>query len=123
MNCRLSILFIIHFKYNLLYILFVIVYSNPDVHSAILHFTQAIAYLHSKHCMHRDIKGHNILLTDEADVKVIDFGVSSRLGATMGRRSTSVGTPYWMAPEVSNFRVGNVASYISGFFILFVFTR
>lgn len=50
--------------------------------------------------MHRDIKGHNILLTDEADVKLIDFGVSSRLGATMGRRSTSVGTPYWMAPEV-----------------------
>lgn len=50
--------------------------------------------------MHRDIKGHNILLTDQADVKLIDFGVSSRLGGTMGRRSTSVGTPYWMAPEV-----------------------
>lgn len=50
--------------------------------------------------MHRDIKGHNILLTDEADIKLIDFGVSSRLGGTMGRRGTSVGTPYWMAPEV-----------------------
>lgn len=52
--------------------------------------------------MHRDIKGHNILLTDLADVKLIDFGVSSRLGGTMGRRSTSVGTPYWMAPEVKD---------------------
>lgn len=50
--------------------------------------------------MHRDVKGHNILLTEEANVKLIDFGVSSHLGATLGRRNTSVGTPYWMAPEV-----------------------
>lgn len=51
--------------------------------------------------MHRDVKGHNILLTDDGQVKLVDFGVSSHLGATMGRRDTSVGTPYWMAPEVS----------------------
>ena len=52
--------------------------------------------------MHRDVKGHNILLTDDARVKLVDFGVSSHLGATLGRRNTSVGTPYWMAPEVSS---------------------
>jgi len=52
--------------------------------------------------MHRDVKGHNILLTEDGQVKLVDFGVSSHLGATMGRRDTSVGTPYWMAPEVSN---------------------
>lgn len=50
--------------------------------------------------MHRDIKGHNILLTEQAQVKLVDFGVSSHLAATLGRRNTSVGTPYWMAPEV-----------------------
>lgn len=50
--------------------------------------------------MHRDVKGHNILLTEEAQVKLVDFGVSSHLAATLGRRNTSVGTPYWMAPEV-----------------------
>ncbi|XP_059476387.1 myosin-IIIb-like isoform X1 [Neocloeon triangulifer] len=67
----------------------------------ILHETvQALLYLHQHHCMHRDVKGHNILLTNEACVKLVDFGVSSHLGATLGRRSTSVGTPYWMAPEV-----------------------
>ncbi|KAF4520317.1 hypothetical protein B566_EDAN004377 [Ephemera danica] len=67
----------------------------------ILHETvQALVYLHQHHCMHRDVKGHNILLTDDATVKLVDFGVSSHLGATLGRRSTSVGTPYWMAPEV-----------------------
>nr|CAD7429070.1 unnamed protein product [Timema monikensis] len=62
--------------------------------------TKALIYLHSNHCIHRDIKGHNILLTEDAHVKLVDFGVSSHLAATLGRRNTSVGTPYWMAPEV-----------------------
>nr|CAD7201600.1 unnamed protein product [Timema douglasi] len=61
---------------------------------------EALIYLHSNHCIHRDIKGHNILLTEDAHVKLVDFGVSSHLAATLGRRNTSVGTPYWMAPEV-----------------------
>ncbi|PSN47190.1 hypothetical protein C0J52_07874 [Blattella germanica] len=60
----------------------------------------ALIYLHSNHCMHRDVKGHNILLTEDARVKLVDFGVSSHLAVTLGRRNTSVGTPYWMAPEV-----------------------
>ena len=50
--------------------------------------------------MHRDIKGHNILFTEEAEVKLIDYGVSSHTSCTLGRKNTSVGTPYWMAPEV-----------------------
>jgi Serine/threonine protein kinase len=65
-------------------------------------FWQALIYLHSNHCMHRDVKGHNILLTENAHVKLVDFGVSSHLAATLGRRNTSVGTPYWMAPEVTH---------------------
>lgn len=68
----------------------------------ILHETvEALIYLHSNHCMHRDVKGHNILLTEDGHVKLVDFGVSSHLAATMARRNTSVGTPYWMAPEVT----------------------
>lgn len=46
------------------------------------------------------LTGHNILLTEQGDVKLVDFGVSSHLAATMARRNTSVGTPYWMSPEV-----------------------
>lgn len=62
---------------------------------------EALIFLHSNHCMHRDVKGHNILLTEEARVKLVDFGVSSHLAATLARKNTSVGTPYWMAPEVN----------------------
>nr|XP_012145788.1 PREDICTED: myosin-IIIb isoform X2 [Megachile rotundata] len=61
---------------------------------------EALVYLHSNHCMHRDVKGHNILLNEDAHVKLVDFGVSSHLVATLARKNTSVGTPYWMAPEV-----------------------
>ncbi|KAK9300084.1 hypothetical protein QLX08_007125 [Tetragonisca angustula] len=61
---------------------------------------EALIYLHSNHCMHRDVKGHNILLAEDARVKLVDFGVSSHLVATLARKNTSVGTPYWMAPEV-----------------------
>jgi myosin III len=56
---------------------------------------QALIFLHQNHCMHRDVKGHNILLTEDGHVKLVDFGVSSHLAATMARRNTSVGTPYW----------------------------
>lgn len=56
--------------------------------------------MHENHCMHRDIKGHNILLTEQGNVKLVDFGVSSHLAATLARRNTSVGTPFWMSPEV-----------------------
>ncbi|XP_034180215.2 myosin-IIIb isoform X1 [Osmia lignaria lignaria] len=61
---------------------------------------EALVYLHSNHCMHRDVKGHNILLNEDAHVKLVDFGVSSHLAETLARKNTSVGTPYWMAPEV-----------------------
>lgn len=59
-----------------------------------------LAHLHKNHHVHSDVRGSNILLTSEGEVKLCDYGLTRNTGSTLGRRSTCIGSPCWMAPEM-----------------------
>ena len=67
--------------------------------------TKALEHIHSKGIVHRDLKLENIMLARKCEkgplsVKLIDFGISTKVGQHHRLQSTSVGTPGWLSPEI-----------------------
>eukprot|EP01099_Mayorella_cantabrigiensis_P004921 TRINITY_DN3791_c0_g1_i1.p1 TRINITY_DN3791_c0_g1~~TRINITY_DN3791_c0_g1_i1.p1 ORF type:complete len:405 (+),score=100.11 TRINITY_DN3791_c0_g1_i1:138-1352(+) len=74
--------------------------TEDQISVVIKYLLNGLAVLHSKKKIHRDVKAGNILFTTEAEGKLADFGVSGQLTDTVTKRTTVIGTPFWMAPEV-----------------------
>ncbi|CDO95075.1 unnamed protein product [Kluyveromyces dobzhanskii CBS 2104] len=60
----------------------------------------ALISIHRDNVIHRDIKAANVLIANNGNVKLCDFGVAAQLSQSTLKRQTMAGTPYWMAPEV-----------------------
>ncbi|XP_048175934.1 serine/threonine-protein kinase 10 isoform X2 [Corvus hawaiiensis] len=74
--------------------------TEPQIQVICRQMLEALHYLHSKRIIHRDLKAGNVLLTQDGDIKLADFGVSAKNMKTLQKRDSFIGTPYWMAPEV-----------------------
>ncbi|CAH8597342.1 unnamed protein product [Schistosoma haematobium] len=85
--------------------------TEPQIRFVSREVLQGLEFLHEKLIIHRDMKAGNILLTLNNEVKLADFGVSAKLTDEKQKRSTFIGTPYWMAPEVINCETFKDAPY------------
>uniref|UniRef100_A0A915C9E9 Protein kinase domain-containing protein n=2 Tax=Parascaris univalens TaxID=6257 RepID=A0A915C9E9_PARUN len=74
--------------------------TEPQIQCVMREVLKALDFLHQNNVIHRDLKAGNVLLTNDAKVKLADFGVSAFCKDAREERSTFIGTPYWMAPEV-----------------------
>eukprot|EP00127_Corallochytrium_limacisporum_P000493 Clim_evm22s14 gene=Clim_evmTU22s14 len=76
------------------------VLTNREIATIAHEVLSALAFLHDRRIVHRDIKSDNILLGHAGEVKISDFGFCARLSSKTEKRTTMVGTPHWMAPEI-----------------------
>ncbi len=76
----------------------------PQVFAIMHGVLQALDYAHRRAIVHRDMKPENVLISDEGNVKVADFGIArlmddTEVGGTATKTGTTVGTPQYMSPE------------------------
>eukprot|EP00054_Salpingoeca_dolichothecata_P007904 m.45237 g.45237 ORF g.45237 m.45237 type:complete len:305 (-) comp17376_c0_seq1:87-1001(-) len=75
-------------------------FSELQIRCSSFQLLTALDFLHQNFVFHRDLNASNILLSSDGAVKLADFGVSAKNKNENSRRSSFIGTPNWMAPEV-----------------------
>lgn len=86
--------------------------SEKQVTKYLRQVLEGLIYLHSQGVVHRDVKAANILLTNEGDIKLTDFGVSTKVSTKTIKTYSIAGTPNWMAPEIISMDGTSTASDI-----------
>lgn len=61
----------------------------------------ALGFAHKNHIIHRDVKPHNILITEEGTAKITDFGIAKAVnsGTIVGNTGTIMGSVHYFSPE------------------------
>jgi len=75
-------------------------FTEMQIAKIILEVLKGLKVMHTLGYMHRDIKSENILVNAHGDIKIADFGFTVQLSQDRPKRSSTVGSPYWMAPEL-----------------------
>jgi serine/threonine protein kinase len=76
-------------------------YTEIEIATIVKMILQGLILIHSKNLIHRDVKGANILLSEEGIAKIGDFGVGVKLNKDLENlRKSKKGSPYWMSPQV-----------------------
>ncbi|CAJ1937813.1 unnamed protein product [Sphenostylis stenocarpa] len=74
-------------------------FKEPVIQNYTRQIVSGLAYLHARNTVHRDIKGANILVDPNGEIKLADFGMAKHINSSASMLSFK-GSPYWMAPEV-----------------------
>ena len=75
-------------------------YDEREAMAVFVQCVLALRHVHARRILHRDIKCQNIFLTSAGVVKLGDFGVSKVLDGTAMLAQTTIGTPYYLSPEI-----------------------
>jgi len=98
-------------------------FNESEAASIMEKLFKAITHCHGQNVVHRDIKPENIMYSSkapDAEVKLIDFGLSKQTKTSKQKLETMVGTPYYVAPEVLKGHYGNSCDLWSFGVVLYI---